>query len=149
MLIKHKTGSRWYEISCATLLLITAGFKLHAALLSSAMIMKQPDPIFLVSNRLLMLGTSFFEILAAAILLLNFSQRINLRLIEWTGFCFLSYHVISWFVGTNVCPCLGRIVKISSWLDAHQNIFIWAIIFYMMSGSFLLLKRKNELERIS
>lgn len=134
-----KTGSWWYCVSCATLLLVTAGLKLHSVFVSTSLIMEQADPVFHISNHFLMLAAAMIEILVGIVILLNFSQRLSLGVIAWMGLVFLGYHVLTWIIGESGCPCLGRVVRISPWLDVHQNVFIWAIILYMLAGPFFLL----------
>lgn len=134
-----KTGSWWYSVSCATLLFVTAMLKLHAVFSSSALIVDQTDPVFHISNRLLMLIVAIVEVVAGVTLLLNFSQKLNLGLIGWTGLSFLSYHIFSWIVGEASCPCLGKLVTLSPWLDARQSVFIWSIILYLLAGPFWLM----------
>ncbi|NCC61522.1 MAG: hypothetical protein EOM12_11400 [Verrucomicrobiae bacterium] len=145
---KSKTGSWWYSVSCATLLFATAVLKLHTVFTSSSLIVEAPDPVFQVSNRFLMLAVALMEIGVAGALLMNFLSKINLVLIGGMGLAFLGYHILSWIIGETTCPCLGRVVTLSPWLDSHQNVFIWAIILYMLSGPFLLLPvDKNEKEK--
>ncbi len=134
-----KTGSWWYSISCATLLIMTAMLKLHAVFSSSALIVDQVDPVFHISNRLLMLAVAIVEVMAGVALLLNFSQKLNLGLIGWIGLSFLSYHIFSWIVGEASCPCLGKLVTLAPWLDARQSVFIWSIILYFLAGPFWLM----------
>jgi hypothetical protein len=147
-MVNYKTGSWWYGVSCATLLFVTAVLKLHTVFTSSALIVEASDPVFQVSNRFLMLAVALMEIGVAGTLLMNFSPKFNLVLIWGMGLSFLGYHILSWIIGGTTCPCLGRVVKLSPWLDSHQNVFIWAIILYMLAGPFLLLPvDKNEKKR--
>lgn len=113
--------------------------KLHAVFSSSALIVDQADPVFHISNRLLMLAVAIVEVMAGVALLLNFSQKLNLVLIGWIGLSFLSYHIFSWIVGEASCPCLGKLVTLAPWLDARQSVFIWSIILYFLAGPFWLM----------
>lgn len=129
---------------------MTAMLKLHTVFSSSALIVDQADPVFHISNRLLMLAVAIVEVMAGVALLLNFSQKLNLGLIGWIGLSFLSYHIFSWIVGEASCPCLGKLVTLAPWLDARQSVFIWSIILYFLAGPFWLMlsgKRASSREK--
>ena len=129
------------------MLVLTGVFKLHSVA-EHGPAMVQLDAIFQIRNGVLMATLGFLEIAVGVTILCSPRSPWSLATLIWLGSSFVLYHVIRWIVGApGLCPCLGRLVRVSPWLDRQQGVIVWAIVLYMLSGALLLLDKRYKVFR--
>jgi hypothetical protein len=127
------------------MLVLTGLIKLISST-KSVGILKEPDPVFGISNRLLIRTAGVTEVLLAlSIAVLNTVTAI--RLVAFSALNFLVYRMISFALAPGApCPCLGYIHAWIGMSDKSANWVTLALLMYMCIGSwyFLFLPNLNE-----
>ena len=131
--------------SAAILLGVTAAAKLISAT-GSAKILDYPDPIFLITNRVVMTGAGSLELLAVALLWFHKNIQCNLLTVAWLGSNFLIYRFGLWFLQVKQpCSCLGTVGELLPLKPETLSFTLKSIVIYLFATSiFLLLRRKSE-----
>src|SRR5215213_7911465 len=97
-----------FLISSALLLAVTGAAKLHSAS-GTAGILLMLDPIFNISNRVLMLLIGALEVFLAVYVLVQRKQIAPPFLIFWISANFMFYRFASDLLKVKLCPCLGNL----------------------------------------
>jgi hypothetical protein len=119
------------------LLLITALAKIAADFAGgTAAILNEHDPIFRISFRLELFLVAVLEIIIAAVCLFTKRVWLQLGLIAWLATNFAIYHLGLWMISYHICPCLGNIPAVLHLSTQTANAITYAILFYLLLGSY-------------
>jgi len=131
--------------SAALLLGVTAAAKLLSAA-GPARILDHADPIFMVTNRVVMTSAGGLELLAVALLCFHKNIQWKLLTVAWLSTNFLIYRFALWFLQVKQpCSCLGTLGDLLPIKPETLNFTLKSIVIYLFAGSiFLLLRRKPE-----
>jgi hypothetical protein len=133
--------------SAALLLGVTAAAKLISAT-GSAKILDYPDPIFLLTNRVIMTGAGGLELLAVALLCFHKNIQCKLLTVAWLSSNFLIYRFALWFLQVKQpCSCLGTIGDLLPLKPETLSFTLKSIVIYLFAASIFLLVRRNP-ERV-
>ena len=120
----------------AMILIIVAGAKLISAT-GSAEILKQNDPVLMISFRHVLLVAALVEGVVALICLSGKSISLQISLIAWLSTAFLLYHIGVFWIGYHKpCPCLGNIPDALHTSPRIADVGIIGVVTYMFVGSY-------------
>ena len=141
----ERAHENFFLKSAALLLGVTAAAKLLSAA-GPARILDYPDPIFVITNRVVMTGAGGLELLAVALLYFHKNIQWKLLAVAWLSTNFLIYRFGLWFLQVKQpCSCLGTLGDLLPVKPETLNLTLKSIVIYLFAGSiFLLLRRKFE-----
>jgi|CXWL01.1.fsa_nt_gi hypothetical protein len=114
----------------AWLLLLTGGLKVIASFQSDS-ILNLVDPILLIRNSYLYMGTGLLEIAVACVLSFGRNTEVKTALLCWIAGCFAAYRYGWHASGIHTpCPCLGTGFAWWPWLQAHLSTIGW--VFFLI-----------------
>lgn len=133
--------TRLFVQSVGIILCLTAIAKLVSAG-GSARILNLPDPLLILSNKIVLVLVAVMELVIAGFAL--FSKKINLALylIAWFASNLLIYRLGLWWSKVAApCSCLGTVTDALPFSPHTIQLMMKCILGYMLIGSFGLLLR--------
>lgn len=128
-----------YLLLVAVLLGVTAFAKLYSAA-GEARILTLSDPLFLLTNREVLMAVGLLELVVVAYLLFGCHTLKKHLLIIWLSLNFIVYRVGIWWVAPGKpCPCLGTLTARLPLKPDTVDLLLKLVITYMLCGSVLFL----------
>jgi hypothetical protein len=119
---------------CGLILLATAFAKIFSAF-GRAKILFTPDPVFYVSQRIVLAEAGVLEFAIGMLLLFWKCEQDKWKMLTLLCVCFWTYRVAVLISGAGgPCPCLGNVFDWSPWLRDHSQGLILAVLILMSLG---------------
>jgi hypothetical protein len=128
---------RLFLLSCALCLALASGAKFYT-LTGSAKILLLDDPLFGLSNRLVMAMAATAEGLGGLYLFVSRNRANQSTVCIYFSVNFLIYRIWSLCYGIKLCPCLGTVGNRLPLSPAFIDALLWLFLVYMLGGALLI-----------
>jgi hypothetical protein len=99
-----------YFAYTAAVILFLEAFAISLCAFEFSGILNQPDPLFLLNHRTVLIIVATLEIGLSIFLLTGKKHSVKIPLVTWLTFCFLFYRLgVRWIDGSNIFSCLGNV----------------------------------------
>jgi len=136
--MNKNTAQRFIWFAAAVLLLTAIAKFISVG--GTVRILDQPDPLFKIKYRQLLLGVGTLETCVAVVLLAYKPVFTRLALIAWLSTNFLLYRIGIWWINPpQPCGCLGTITSALGITPKTGDHLMLGVLIVLLVGSFSLL----------
>ncbi len=133
-----------YLVSAGSLLAVTAGLKISAALQRIPYLYLKNSIFYFLDNRTVMILAGLLEFVVVFLLTCPRSRLSKFLILAWICGVFAAYRLALFWVNapTSYCPCLGNV---GSWLGLSQRVVDMCsigMLIYLAGGSLVFLARE-------
>ena len=123
-----------FYLTCGAFLSVTLIAKLVSAL-GDARMLNEPDPVFSISNRKLMVLAAVIELMVAVVCFFGKRPAIKSGSLMWLASIFFAYRIGLYFLDNGKhCPCLGNLTDALHIRPETADIALKGILLYFLIG---------------